>query len=87
MRSCISPIAAHRATGRERFPLPLQFFDPTGSDRPPAVIRVPFSDHAAVVFRPRYWRALLRPRRRLTKGETTNDNQRPEHYPESRYCI
>jgi hypothetical protein len=32
MRSCISPIAAHCATRlsrRERFPLPLQFFDPT----------------------------------------------------------
>jgi hypothetical protein len=33
MRSCISPIAAHRGPGRERFPLPLQFFDPTATIR------------------------------------------------------
>src|SRR6266540_1713602 len=36
----------------------------------PAVVRrLPFSEHAAVVFRPRYWRALSRRRRRRKRGK------------------
>jgi hypothetical protein len=52
------------------------------SSEPPACRSpgpTPSSGHSAVVFRPWYWGALRRLRRRRKKEETKNANQRPEN--------